>query len=61
MEEAKIVRCKNCRFAKWSETGWNIYCTYGLELFGSNEVEEDFYCGYGDYDEDKEGEQYRYL
>lgn len=61
MEEVKVVRCKNCKYAKWDETGWLIYCTYGVEFMGSSEMDEDFYCYYGEYDEDKEGEQYRYL
>lgn len=61
MEKVEIVRCKNCQHAKWDDTGWMIYCTYGLELFGSKEVDEEFYCSYGEYDEDKAEEQYRYL
>lgn len=61
MEKVEIVRCKNCEHAKWDETGWHLYCTFGMEFQGSKEMDEEFYCYYGEYDEDKEGEQYRYL
>lgn len=58
LEKIEVVRCRNCRHAQWSDGGWWVYCNYTVEINGDNEVNEDFYCGYGEYDEDKEGQRY---
>ena len=47
----EVVRCKDCKWAEWSDRDQGYYCKVHYQYYV---VEEDHFCGYGERRESDE-------